>query len=94
MSVQRRPRLLAAVAIALCTIAVPAAAQLITGSVAGTVTDPSGAIIPGATVTLISETRGTRLPEVTTGSSGDFVVPNITADRYTCLLYTSPSPRD
>ena len=83
MSVQRRPRLLAAVAIALCTIAVPAAAQLVTGSVAGTVNDPTGAVIPGATVTLISETRGTRLPEVITSTNGDFVVPNVTADRYT-----------
>ena len=83
MSVQRRPRLLAAVAIALCTIAVPAAAQLVTGSVAGTVNDPTGAVIPGATVTLISETRGTRLPEVVTSTNGDFVVPNVTADRYT-----------
>ena len=68
MSVQRRPRLLAAVAIALCTIAVPAAAQLVTGSVAGTVNDSTGAVIPGATVTLISETRGTRLPEVITST--------------------------
>ncbi len=83
MSVQRRPRLLAAVAIALCTIAVPAAAQLVTGSVAGTVNDPTGAVIPGATVTLISETRGTRLPDVITSANGDFVVPNVTADRYT-----------
>ena len=83
MSVQRRPRLLAAAAIALCTIAVPAAAQLVTGSVAGTVTDTSGAVIPGATVTLISETRGTRLPEVITSTNGDFVVPSVTADRYT-----------
>jgi hypothetical protein len=83
MSVQRRPGLLAAAAIALCTIAVPAVAQLVTGSVAGNVNDTTGAIIPGATVTLISETRGTRLPEVLTSNSGDFVVPNVTADRYT-----------
>ena len=83
MSVKRRPGLLAAAAIALCTIAVPAAAQLVTGSVAGTVNDSTGAIVPGATVTLISETRGTRLPEVTSSASGDFVVPNVAADRYT-----------
>ena len=40
----------------------------------------------GATVTLISETRGTRLPEVITRSNGDFVVPNVTADRYTVQI--------
>jgi hypothetical protein len=77
---------LAAAAIALCAIAAPVSAQLTTGSVAGTVTDSSGAVIPGATVTLISETRGTRLPIVVTSTSGDFVVPNVTADRYTVQI--------
>ncbi len=83
MTARRRLTHLAAAAIAWCAIAIPAAAQLTTGSVAGTVTDTSGAVIPGATVTLISETRGTRMPDVVTSTSGDFVVPNVTADRYT-----------
>src|SRR4051812_24472806 len=79
----RRRLICPALAIALCTIASSAAAQLVTGSVAGKVADTSGAVIPGATITLISETRGTKLPEAITSTSGDFVVPNVTADRYT-----------
>ena len=54
----------AAIAIAACALAIllasPAAAQLTTGSVGGTVKDAQGGVIPGATVTLVSETRGTR----------------------------------
>jgi hypothetical protein len=60
-----------------------ALAQGITGTVAGTVKDAQGGVIPGATVTLISETRGTISPPVTTNDTGDFVVPNVTADTYT-----------
>ena len=36
-----------------------ASAQSTTGMVAGTVKDPPGGVIPGATVTLVSETQGT-----------------------------------
>jgi len=60
-----------------------AAAQITTGTVSGNVKDPSGAIIPGATVVLISETRGTRSAPVVTNETGDYVFPNITADTYT-----------
>jgi len=58
-------------------------AQVTTGSVAGTVTDTQGSIVPGATVVLISEARGTKMAPVVTNISGDFVVPNVTADTYT-----------
>ena len=64
-------------------LALPAAAQLTTGSVGGTVKDAQGGVIPGATVTLISESRGTRSIPVTTDANGDFVFPNLTADTYT-----------
>ena len=40
--------------------AAPALAQVNTGTVLGTVKDAQGGVIPGATVTLISEARGTR----------------------------------
>ena len=69
--------------IVLLLLALPAAAQLTTGSVGGTVKDPQGAVVPGATVTLVSETRGTRSIPVTTDTNGDFVFPNLTADTYT-----------
>ena len=51
-------------------------------TVAGTVKDTQGGIIPGATVTLISEARGTTF-EAVAGATGDFVISNMPADTYT-----------
>src|SRR3982750_2913353 len=75
-------RLVALALVAVCT-AIPAWAQVTTGSIAGTVKDPQGGVIPGATVTLISETRGTQLSDVFTNDSGDFTFANVSPDRYT-----------
>src|SRR5262245_21130598 len=61
----------------------PALAQITTGTVSGNVKDPSGAVIPGATVVLISETRGTKSAPTVTNETGDYVFPNVTADTYT-----------
>ena len=61
----------------------PAFAQINTGTVLGSVTDAQGGVIPGATVTLISEARGTRSAPVVTNENGDFVFANVTADTYT-----------
>ena len=83
MVARRNPTLFAAAVIALCAIAAPASAQITTGTVSGTVKDPQGAVIPGAAVTLISETRGTRTSDVFTNASGDFVFVNVSPDRYT-----------
>ncbi len=58
-------------------------AQVTTASVTGTVKDPQGAVIPGAAVTLISETRGTQLPAVFANANGDFTFANVSPDRYT-----------
>jgi hypothetical protein len=59
-----------------------AAAQVTTAVVTGTVVDEQGGVLPGATVSLISETKGTRAAETTTGTSGDFVLPNVLGDTY------------
>jgi hypothetical protein len=61
----------------------PAFAQVNTGTVLGTVKDAQGGVIPGATVTLISEARGTRSAPVVTNENGDFVFANVAADTYT-----------
>lgn len=83
---------LVAVFIVLAALSTSAAAQGVSGTVSGTVKDSFGGTIPGASVTLISETRGTTLGTVVTNVSGDFVFPNITADTYT-LQITMPSFR-
>ena len=79
----RLVRLLATMFVALAVGTSPAAAQITTGTVTGTIKDAQGGVVPGATVVLISETRGTKLAPVVTNETGDFVVPNVTADRYT-----------
>src|SRR6266496_711328 len=60
----------------------PAGAQNTSGTLTGTVKDPQGGIIPGATVTLISETRGVTQDTVTS-TTGDFIFPNVQGDTYT-----------
>jgi hypothetical protein len=67
----------------LCAIARLAAAQANTATVFGSVKDAQGGVIPGATVTLISDTQGTRSAPAITNDTGDFVFPNIPADTYT-----------
>ncbi|PYR90416.1 MAG: hypothetical protein DMF84_21135 [Acidobacteria bacterium] len=89
MAVRRRLQILGAAALAVATFTIPAAAQLTTGAVTGTVKDPQGGVIPGAAVVLISETRGTQLPEAFTNSSGDVVLANVPADTYTIQVTMS-----
>jgi hypothetical protein len=67
-----------------------ALAQITTGTVAGRVVDSSGAVIPNASVVLISQTQGTRTAAVLTNQTGDYVVPNLAPDTYTVEV-TAPS---
>ena len=76
-------RLAFALGLLLLTVARVVSAQGTTGTLSGTVKDVQGGVIPGATVVLISESRGTKTSPVVTNGTGDFVVPNITADTYT-----------
>jgi hypothetical protein len=68
---------------ALMLLATPAVAQITTGTVSGTVKDSTGGVIPGATVVLTSETRGTKSAPALTNESGTYVFPNVTPDTYT-----------
>ena len=63
--------------------ALPASAQVATGTVSGTVRDNQGGVIPGAMVTLTSERQGTKLAPSVTNSDGNYVIPNVAADTYT-----------
>ncbi len=59
----------------------PATAQVIFGSIVGTVTDPTEATVPGATVTVTSQ--GTNDVRTTvTGPAGTYSVPNLPPGRY------------
>src|SRR5262245_31305253 len=73
---------LVAALVILCVAAIPAPAQMTTASVSGSVKDAQGGVIPGATLTLISETLGAQTASVFTNEYGDFVFANVRPDRY------------
>jgi hypothetical protein len=62
-------------------LAVPAWSQEVTAAIVGTVTDPSGAPIPGATVSVTDVDRGTQFV-ATTNESGAYNVPRIPVGNY------------
>lgn len=57
-------------------------AQANTGHLLGTITDQSGAVIAGATVTVIDQQRGISRP-LTTDSAGAYSAPNLIPGTYT-----------
>jgi hypothetical protein len=64
----------------------PAFAQLSgEGEITGTVTDPTGAVVPGAMVVATSTTRGTKVTSKTT-SAGDYTLSPLGADTYTVTV--------
>src|SRR6478735_6344046 len=69
--------------LAVLAAAGPVFAQVNTGTVLGTVKDGQGGVIPGVTVVLVSEARGTRSTPVVTNENGDFVFANVTPETYT-----------
>src|SRR5689334_24538367 len=72
----------AAIAAALLVWAGAAAAQTFRGTILGTVTDASGAAVPGATVTI--KNTGTGLTRVvTTSDDGTYSVPELPIGTYT-----------
>jgi len=67
----------------LCSLWVPfAVAQAVYGSILGTVTDPSGAAVAGAKVTVTSQTKNTSVTE-TSNASGNYSVTHLIPDVYT-----------
>jgi len=58
-----------------------ASAQLYTGSVTGSVTDPSGAVIPNAKLTLVDEQKGFSFT-ATSDSSGGYVIRQVAPGTY------------
>jgi len=75
--------------LAACCVAVPVSAQITTGTVSGAVKDSQGGVVPGATVVLISESRGTKSVPLITNDTGDYVFPNIAPDTYTLEITMS-----
>ena len=61
---------------------VPAFGQAVYGSIIGTVTDPQGAAVPGAKVTVTDERKGTK-DTATTNDTGNYSVTHLVPDTYT-----------
>ena len=78
---QRALRTVLYFCLALLLSALPALAQTITGRIDGKVTDSSGGVLPGATVTVVNE--GTALTTVrVTDESGTFTITNLPVGSY------------
>jgi hypothetical protein len=74
--------LVCALMLVACLLPRPAAAQAVTGTLLGTVTDATGAVLPGATVTVTNTDTGFSRT-VTADSSGEYVAPSVPTGTYT-----------
>ena len=77
----RLASLLAVIVLLLGVFAGQMAAQTINGQIVGTVTDPTGAVITGAKVTLTYDLTGQQR-QYTTDSSGNFIYPDLVPGTY------------
>src|SRR5678816_3005549 len=68
-------------ALTLLLITTPASAQLSTAQLSGRITDESGAVLPGVTVTATQTDTGL-MRSVTTDASGTYVMPNLPTGPY------------
>jgi hypothetical protein len=78
---QRALRTVLYFCLALLLSALPALAQTITGRIDGKVTDTSGGVLPGATVTVVNEGTGLTTVRVT-DESGTFTITNLPVGSY------------
>jgi len=58
-----------------------AMAQAVFGQILGTVTDPTGAAVPNATIVVTDISKGTSVT-LTSNASGEFAVPHLIPDDY------------
>src|SRR5207245_9442693 len=66
----------ALVFIAACLLPVSLAAQAVTGTILGVVTDDTGGVVPGATVTLTNVGHGI-VRSVATDAAGEYTAPSL-----------------
>ena len=75
-----------AISTLLCSLWVPVAVgQAVYGSILGTVTDPSGAAVNGAKVSVTSQTKNVTTTD-TTNDSGNYAVTHLIPDVYTIRI--------
>jgi hypothetical protein len=68
-----------------CVFAATAFGQTTTGTISGTITDPSGAVVAGATITVTNPATGAER-SVTSNEQGAFDVPALQPGKYTITV--------
>jgi len=81
----RGPGWAALVVLTAIALAVPSIAQVTTATIYGRVEDPSGAVIPGASVDVINEATGIT-KAATTNDRGEFAIPYVPVGPYTITV--------
>ena len=66
----------------------PVYAQKMTGTISGTVTDPSGAVVAGATVTVTNSETGL-VRTTTSGTAGEYTAPDLPPGTYSVVVKQS-----
>jgi len=75
-------RVFAGLCVLLIAVSAPVAAQVTTGTIVGTVTDESGAVLPGVTAT-VQGANVAGQPTTVTGSDGAYRFPSLPPGEYT-----------
>lgn len=79
---RRAMRLVIALGLITALFEIHAAAQVLYGSISGTISDPSGAVVPNATVTITNESTGAAR-NVTANEQGDYAFRDVLPGPYT-----------
>jgi hypothetical protein len=74
------------VSLLVLSLSVASFGQELAATLTGTVTDPTGAVVAGATIIVHSQDTGADVRTVTTSGSGNFNITNIPAGRYTVTV--------
>ncbi len=66
-----------------------AVSQEITGTISGSIKDPTGAVLPGATITILNTDKNVVIRTVTSDGSGEYVAPLLPIGHYTLTVSAS-----
>src|SRR5882724_5414993 len=84
-SLMRNARRYVTLSVLFCALCAQGMAQTITGSISGTLTDDSGAIVPDTEVSIHNELTG-EIRKTKTAATGEFLVSALQPGRYTVAV--------